>query len=81
LRAVRAWLDPAVPYVVTGPADWDEEVKRQQGLLSEQLVGWREKYPDCVSNRSSSRIGPRMRWRRTPATRSWWSSGRAAAVA
>jgi nucleotide-binding universal stress UspA family protein len=29
LRAVRAWLDPAVPYVVTGPADWDEEVKRQ----------------------------------------------------
>ena len=45
LRAVRAWLDPAVPYVVTGPADWDEEVKRQQGLLSEQLVGWREKYP------------------------------------
>ena len=46
LRAVRAWLDPAVPYVVTGPADWDEEVKRQQGLLSEQLVEWREKYPD-----------------------------------
>jgi nucleotide-binding universal stress UspA family protein len=46
LRAVRAWLDPAVPYVVTGPADWDEEVKRQQGLLSEQLVGWREKYPE-----------------------------------
>jgi len=45
LRAVRVWLDPAVPYVVTGPADWDEEVKRQQGLLSEQLVGWREKYP------------------------------------
>jgi nucleotide-binding universal stress UspA family protein len=46
LRAVRAWLDPAVPYVVTGPADWDEEVRRQQGLLSEQLVEWREKYPD-----------------------------------
>ena len=46
LRAVRAWLDPAVPYVVTGPADWDEEVKRQQGLLSEQLVGWCEKYPE-----------------------------------
>jgi len=46
LRAVRVWLDPAVPYVVTGPADWDEEVKRQQDLLSEQLVGWREKYPD-----------------------------------
>jgi nucleotide-binding universal stress UspA family protein len=46
LRAVRVWLDPAVPYVVTGPTDWDEEVKRQQGLLAEQLVGWREKYPD-----------------------------------
>ena len=43
---MRAWLDPAVPYVVTGPADWDEEVKRQQSVLSEQLVGWREKYPD-----------------------------------
>ena len=49
LRAVRAWLDPAVPYVVTGPADWDEEVNRQQGMLAEHLVGWREKYPDlCV---------------------------------
>jgi nucleotide-binding universal stress UspA family protein len=46
LRAVRAWLDPAVPYVVTGPADWDEEVKRQQSVLAEQLVGWREKYPE-----------------------------------
>ena len=43
---MRARLDPAVPYVVTGPPDWDEEVKRQQDLLSEQLVGWRAKCPD-----------------------------------
>jgi hypothetical protein len=45
-RSARPAGPRAVPYVVTGPADWDEEVKRPQDLLSEQLVGWRAKYPD-----------------------------------
>lgn len=46
LRAVRAWLDSVVPYVVSRPTDWDEVAAQQQNMLSEQLAGWREKYPD-----------------------------------
>lgn len=46
LRAVHAWLDSVVPYVVTGPTDWDEVAKREQDVLAGLLVGWREKYPD-----------------------------------
>ena len=29
-RAVHAWLDSVVPFVVSGPVDWDEEVKRER---------------------------------------------------
>jgi nucleotide-binding universal stress UspA family protein len=46
LRAVHAWPDSAMPYVVSGPMDWDELAKREQNVLSEQLAKWREKYPD-----------------------------------
>jgi nucleotide-binding universal stress UspA family protein len=46
LRAIHAWRDSVVPYVVSGPTDWDEVAGHQQHMLIEQLAGWCEKCPD-----------------------------------
>ncbi len=46
LRAVHAWLESVVPFVVGEPVDWDAVAAQQADLLTKRLAGWREKYPD-----------------------------------
>jgi nucleotide-binding universal stress UspA family protein len=73
LRAVHAWRDSAMPYVVSGPMDWDELEKRERDVLSEQLDAWRGKYPDLrvepvlAEGRPAQALRPRAGCRRTRA--------------
>jgi nucleotide-binding universal stress UspA family protein len=46
LRAVHAWMESVVPFVVNEPVDWDAVAAREADLLTQRLAGWREKYPD-----------------------------------
>jgi nucleotide-binding universal stress UspA family protein len=46
LRAVHAWLDSVVPFVVNEPVDWAAVAAKESGLIPERLAPWRKKHPD-----------------------------------
>jgi len=46
LRAVHAWLDSVVPFIVNEPVDWDVVAAKETDIVTRSLAGWREKYPD-----------------------------------
>lgn len=58
LRAVHAWLESVVPFVVNEPVDWDVVAAQEGDLLTKRLTGWREKYPDLRAERVLTHTRP-----------------------